>query len=107
MTGGIEKHCQVELDPNRLRAIGVTWQQVEEALKKSNMVGAGGELRRGGQELPAIVRAEPTSLQDLEAMVVAVRDGMPVRIRDIASVRFGSSDRLGSGGHMEEGKSWR
>jgi Cu/Ag efflux pump CusA len=97
VTGGIRKQIQVELDPERLIMFGVTLPQIEEALKKNNTVGAGGNLRRGDQELPVVVRAKSTSLQDLEATPVAEHDGVPVRIKDVARVRFGGADRLGDG----------
>jgi len=97
VTGGIRKQCQVELDPARLLTFGVTSPQVEEALKRNNTVGTGGLLRRGDLELPVSVLANSPSLQDLEAIVVLAREGVPVRIKDVASVRFGGADRLGDG----------
>jgi Cu/Ag efflux pump CusA len=95
VTGGIRKQYQVVPDPERLRAFGVTLPQVVEALKKNDTVGAGGNLRRSGQEHPVPVRATSTSLQDLGATVVVVHDGVPVRIEDVARVRFGGSNRPG------------
>jgi Cu/Ag efflux pump CusA len=95
VTGGLRKQVQVVLDPERLLAFGVTLPQVEEALKKNDTVGEGGSLRRGDRELPALVRAKSTSLQDLEATVVVVHEGVEVRIKDVASVRLGGSNRLG------------
>jgi len=103
VTGGIRKQYQVELDPERLLRFGVTLPQVEEALKKNNTVGAGGNLRHGAQEFPVLVRAKSTSFQDLEAIVVVVRNGVPVMIKNVASVRFGGSDRLGDGAIWTKG----
>ena len=97
VTGGIRKQCQVELDPARLLTFGVTSPHVEEALKKNNTVGTGGLPRRGDLELPVFVLADSPSLQDLGTIVVLAREGAPVRIKDVASVRFGGADRLGDG----------
>lgn len=95
VTGGIRKQVQVALDPERLLKFGMTLSQVEEALEKNHTVDAAGNLLHGKQELPVYFLASSLSLQDFEEVVVVVRDGVPVRIKDIASVRFGGADHLG------------
>lgn len=96
-TGGIRKQVQVELDRDSLFKFGVSLPQVEEALKENVVAGAGGVLRSGNKELLVRVRARSMSLQDLEDTVLTVRDGVPVKIKDVANVRLGKSARHGTG----------
>jgi Cu/Ag efflux pump CusA len=103
VTGGIRKQYQVQLDPERLLKFGINVPQVEEVLKKNTTIGAGGNLRHGDQELPVFIQARPLSLQDLEAMAVGVRNGRSILIKDVATVRFGGSDRLGDAIWIKEG----
>jgi Cu/Ag efflux pump CusA len=95
VTGGVRKRCQVELDPDRMVQFGVTLRQVEEALKNNIAVGAGGHLDRGDRELSVVLRGKSPSLQDLETTLVLPREERPVRIGDVAKVRFGGPDAQG------------
>lgn len=93
VTGGVRKRCEVELDPKRLSQFGVTLTQVEEALERSNALGAFGN--RDKPEGLVLLQARFRSLEDIKATVVLMREGAPVRIGDIATVRFGGPDTQG------------
>lgn len=94
VTGGIRKQYQIVLDPEALQNHDVTVQQVEDALRKSTLGGAG-NIQRGNQEIPLLLRGKSLSLKDLAAIPVAVRGQRPVLLEQVAQVRFGGPDRLG------------
>jgi len=93
--GGFTKEYQVDLDPNALKAYNVSVMDVMNAVKNSNLdIGAETiELNK----VEYIIRGLGyiKSLNDLELSVVAVRDNVPVRIKDVAHVAFGPATRRG------------
>ena len=93
--GGFVKEYQVDIDPNAMKAYGVTVAQVMQAVKKSNLdIGARTiEFNRAEYLIRALGYIK--SLKDLEESVVAVHDNVPVRIKDVAKVNFGPATRRG------------
>ncbi len=93
--GGFVKEYQVDIDPNAMKAHGVTVAQVMKAVKESNLdIGARTiEFNR----VEYLVRAIGyiNNLDDLEKSVVAVKNNVPIRVRDVARVRFGPATRRG------------
>ncbi len=86
-----------ELVPNELAmaASGVSLAQLKEAIAANNRNDGAGRLGEGDEVL--LVRSEGsiTSLDDLRAVVVTVKDGVPVRIGALAEVRIGTMTRYG------------
>ncbi len=99
--GGFAKEYQVDLDPDALKAFGVSVTDVMNAVKNSNLdIGAETiELNDVGYIIRGLGYVR--SLGDLEMSVVAVRNNVPVRISDVAKVSFGPATR--SGGLDKEG----
>ena len=95
--GGEVRQYQVRVDPERLRAFDVTLQEVEHALAESNGNSTGGFFVRGGQE--ALIRGvgRIASADDIAATVVVARDGVPVRIGQVADIELGAAIRRGTG----------
>jgi Cu(I)/Ag(I) efflux system membrane protein CusA/SilA len=93
--GGFVKEYQVDIDPNAMKAYGVTVAQIMQAVKKSNLdVGARTiEFNRAEYMIRALGYIK--SLGDLEESVVAVHDNVPVRIKEVARVHFGPATRRG------------
>src|SRR4029079_2190163 len=95
--GGFHKKDQVTVDPNRLRALGVTLPDVVDAIRGSNNDVGGRVLEMAGREYYVRGRGYITSLASVEN--VAVRAGNPgappVLIKDVGSVRFGPEIRRG------------
>ncbi len=93
--GGFVKEYQVDVDPDAMRAHRVTLQDVFKAVKASNVdVGARTiEVNR----VEYIIRGLGfiRRLEDLEESVVAVRDRVPIRIKDVAHVTLGPALRRG------------
>ena len=94
--GGYLKQYEVSINPDRLKASGLTIGEVFAAMEKNNHVAGGGYIEKNDQSY--FIRGEglATSIEDLENMVVANRDGIPVLIRDIARVGFGHATRFGA-----------
>ena len=93
--GGFVKEYQVDIDPNAMKAYGVTVAQVMQAVKKSNLdIGARTiEFNRAEYLIRGLGYIK--SLDDLEESVVTVKDNVPVRIKDVAKVNFGPATRRG------------
>lgn len=93
--GGDTRQYQVELDPQRLQAFGVTVGEVITALKGANENFAAGVMKKTGQEylIRGVGRVRTTA--DLEQVVVAAKGGVPTLIRDVARVVIGPAFRYG------------
>ena len=89
--GGPSRAIQVEIDPARLAEAGVTVAELRQALQSAHLGAPVGEVLTGTQSVavesgPFIHRA-----RDVEDLVVAVRAGVPVQVRDVARVRDGAA----------------
>lgn len=93
--GGYVKEYQVDLDPDAMRSYGVNLIEVMKAVKNANIdVGAGTmEVNRAEYLIRGLGYIK--SLADLENAAVTSRNGVPVRIKDVAKVNFGPGDRRG------------
>ena len=93
--GGFVKEYQVDIDPNAMKAHGVTVTQIMNAVKKSNLdIGARTiEFNRAEYLIRALGYIK--SLEDIEMSVVSVKNNIPIRIKDVANVSFGPATRRG------------
>ncbi len=94
--GGKVRTFLVTPDRARLSAAGLHFRDVVDAVLRNNRNDGSGRLRDGDDAL--IVRAEGAvrTLDDLRRVVVATRDGMPLRVGDLAQVSYGSLTRYGA-----------
>ena len=94
--GGEVRSYLVVPDRARLSAAGLHFRDVVAALERNNRNDGSGRLRQGDDAL--IVRAEGAirSLDDLRQVVVTSRSGIPLRVGDVAEVRYGSLTRYGA-----------
>jgi cobalt-zinc-cadmium resistance protein CzcA len=93
--GGFQRQLQVEVDPARLKAHGVTLHQVYDALQRSNANAGGNYLRRGSEELVIRGLGYLGSADDIRNVVVAARAGTPLTVGDVARVSVGAVPRRG------------
>jgi cobalt-zinc-cadmium resistance protein CzcA len=96
--GGTVKQYQVLIDPDKLKAFGVTLQAVSTAIGNANANGGGGYLERGGQEYVIRGIGLFKNLDDIGNVVVSETNGTSVRVRDVGTVRIGYQPRLGKVG---------
>ncbi|HZZ84315.1 MAG TPA: CusA/CzcA family heavy metal efflux RND transporter [Anaeromyxobacteraceae bacterium] len=97
--GGETKEYHVEIDPLRLKARGVTLAQVNAAIANANQNVGGQRLTVGQQAYTIRGLGLIRSLRDIEDVVVLEQKGVPVRVRDVATVAEGRAPRLGVVGH--------
>jgi CzcA family heavy metal efflux pump len=100
--GGAVRQFQVLVAPEKLLAFGVSLQEIIKALEESNQNSTGGFLIRGAQE--SLIRGvgRISSLADIERAVITVRDGVPIRVGQVAAVRIGPALKRGEGSSNAE-----
>ena len=89
--GGFPIEYQIDVDPNRLRAYGVTLGELYSAVAKSNSAVGGRVLQKGGSEYLIRSVGWIQSLADVERIVVKSVGGTPIYVSQVASVQFGSA----------------
>ncbi len=95
--GGFERQYQVVLSPDRLVAFGLTLTDITRSVRDANAEVGARVLELAGREYVLRGRGYVKTLADLEQSVVAVgAGGTPVRLGDVASVRFGPEIRRGA-----------
>jgi multidrug efflux pump subunit AcrB len=85
--GGIEREVRVDLDPDRMAALGVTAGDVSSQLLRTQVELPGGETRIGAQEQSVRTLGTISSVQELAALPISLGDGRNVRLDAIADVR--------------------
>jgi len=94
--GGFEKEYQVEIDPVRMKALGLEVGQIASAIRASNDETGGRVIEMAQHEYAVRGRGYVRSKEDIELAVVAARSGgTPIRIRDVATVQIGGNIRRG------------
>ena len=94
--GGHVRQYQVMVDPERLLAYDVGLDEVLTAAAASNRNASGGVYRSGGRQVLIRGLGRARDAEEIGMTVVAVRDGVPVLIDDLADVRIGSKVRFGT-----------
>jgi len=95
--GGGELQYQVLVQPARLKQFGVSWDQVTEAVRQANVNAPGGFLVTPDQEFLLRGVGRISTLGELGNSVVAVRAGVPVRLKDVARIQTGAGVKRGDG----------
>ena len=93
--GGKVRQYQVIVSPESLQSKGVTIPQLIDALSKANDNTGGGILPSGEQQFVVRGVGLLRNIDDIKQVVIAVNNGIPVRIGDVASVVIGNAPRLG------------
>jgi Cu(I)/Ag(I) efflux system membrane protein CusA/SilA len=94
--GGFVKQYQVTVDPTKLRAYNLALKDVSTAIERSNGEVGGRSLELAEREFILRVKGYVTSLDDLKKIAVGVGDkGVPILLRDVATIQFGPDMRRG------------
>ena len=94
--GGFVKQYQVTVDPTKLRAYNLALKDVSTAIERSNGEVGGRSLELAEREFILRVKGYITSLDDLEKIAVGIGDkGVPILLRDVATIQFGPDMRRG------------
>jgi multidrug efflux pump subunit AcrB len=89
--GGKQRQIMVDIDPQRLHALGLSPRDVQTALASQNVILPSGTVKLGINEYPIIVMASPETLGELAGLPIKTVDGRTIYIRDVANVRDGSA----------------
>ena len=87
--GGLQRQVQVDLDPDALRARGLSGNDVTEAIAAQNLILPAGVQKIGDLEYYVALNANPKQIEDLNNVPVATRNGNVIYVRDVAHVRDG------------------
>ncbi|MHB1259027.1 efflux RND transporter permease subunit, partial [Thiobacillus sp.] len=93
--GGVVRAFEVVPDLLKMAASGVNMAQLKEAIEANNRNDGAGRLGEGDEVLLVRSEGSVTSLDDLRAIVVTIKDGSPVRLGNLAEVKIGTVTRYG------------
>ncbi|MBN2347413.1 MAG: efflux RND transporter permease subunit [Bacteroidales bacterium] len=93
--GGFVKEYQVDIDPNAMKAYGVSVMDIMKAVKNSNLDIGAETIELNKVEYVIRGLGYIKSLDDLKDAVVSVKNNVPVRVSDVANVTFGPATRRG------------
>ena len=94
--GGEVRAFEVVPDPQRLAAQGLSLDDLEQALVNSNRNAGGDRINRGDEMLLVRTVGQLRNAEDIGNVTVIARAGVPVRIKDVATVRMGALTRYGA-----------
>jgi cobalt-zinc-cadmium resistance protein CzcA len=93
--GGFIKQYEVQPDLDKLRAYGLSFQNLLDALGRGNANAGGSYVAQGTQQFAIRGIGLLRSADDIDRIVVTARNGTPVLVRDVAKVAIGAVPRLG------------
>ncbi|MBX3174221.1 MAG: efflux RND transporter permease subunit [Gemmatimonadaceae bacterium] len=93
LVGGATREIRVELDPVALRAYGLSPAQVAAALDRENQEVPAGRIQRGNGERLVRITGRITDPAAFGDVAIVVRNGAPVRVRDVATVVDGVAEK--------------
>lgn len=94
--GGFEKQYHVVVDPHRLVKYRLTLDHLFEALQNNNRNVGGGQVVRNGESLLVHGIGLAANVEQIGAIMIEARDGVPVRVRDVAEVKEDHEIRRGA-----------
>ena len=94
--GGHEKQYQVQVDPQRLIKYGLSFKEVMERLTANNKQVGGQYLNIGSEQYLVRGLGLVANVADISGIVIAERNGSPIYIRDVATVKEAPAMRFGA-----------
>jgi len=94
--GGYVKQYEIALDNEKLNAMNITISEIYTALENNNQNTGGSYIEQQSNAYFIRGLGQVKSIEDIERIVVKTIDGLPVLIRDVATVQFGSATRYGA-----------
>ena len=94
--GGYVKQYHVQPDPRQLAAFGLTFHDLIEALERNNVSTGAGYVEHNGESYVVRAAGRLSTPDEIADVMVAERQGTPVRVSDVASVQIGPELRTGS-----------
>ena len=94
--GGFERQYHITPIPGRLAAYNLTLGDVVHALERNNANVGAGYIERFGEQFLVRVPGQSSGMDDLRSIIVTNREGVPIRIADVADVLMGQELRTGA-----------
>lgn len=94
--GGFLKQYEVAVDPDRLKSMGLDVTDIFDAMEQSNENTGGAYIEKGPFTYYIRTEGLARSLEDIGRIVITVKNGIPILIRDVAEVGFGRAPRYGA-----------
>ncbi|MGO4685819.1 efflux RND transporter permease subunit [Hyphomicrobium sp. 2TAF46] len=94
--GGFEKQYLVQPDPARLTALNLSFADVAQALEQNNVNRGAGYVEKNGEGFAVMSIGRLATPEQISNAVITTRNGVAIRIRDVAEVRVGGEIRTGS-----------
>jgi cobalt-zinc-cadmium resistance protein CzcA len=94
--GGFLKQYEVAIDPIRMRSLDITIMEVFNALEANNSISGGAYIEKTNQSYFIRGDGQVKSLEDISNIVVKNKGGIPVLVKEIATVQFGFANRFGA-----------
>ena len=91
--GFLERNIRVWLDARRMESFSLTADDVVQAIQKQHIEVPAGRIESGDREMNVRAEGEAIDVREFSAIVVATRDGGPIRLSDVAVVEDGLEDR--------------
>ncbi|WP_308824587.1 efflux RND transporter permease subunit [Sodalis praecaptivus] len=93
--GGMVRQYQLELQPDKMRALNISHQQIIEAVQQANQEGGGSVLEMSEAEYMVRTAGYLKTLADFNHIVIDARGGVPILLSDVAQVQLGPEMRRG------------
>jgi HME family heavy-metal exporter len=97
--GGEVKQFRVEINPAQLKALGVEREKLDAALKDFGANTSGGFLEAQGREYLIRQIGRTNRLEDLQNLVVTVKNGQPILLKQVAEVKLAPANKRGDAGY--------
>jgi hydrophobic/amphiphilic exporter-1 (mainly G- bacteria), HAE1 family len=95
LNGGLDREIQVAVDPERLRALGITVPELAAGIRQQSVNLPGGRINEGTRELTVRTVGLLQRVADLPSLAVSQRGHRPVLLSELADVRDGSQENSG------------
>ena len=94
--GGFEKQFIVQPDPTRMASVGVSFNDLAKALEAANLAVGANFVEKGGEAFLVRADARVRTVDEIANATVAAREGVSIRVRDVATVKLGGALRTGA-----------
>jgi HAE1 family hydrophobic/amphiphilic exporter-1 len=84
--GGLEREIHVNLEPDKIKALGLPLDLILNKIRSENVDVPAGTIERGNYEVLVRTPGVYTNLDEIRNTVVAIRDGVPIQVKEIATV---------------------
>ncbi|GIX36528.1 MAG: transporter [Lysobacteraceae bacterium] len=93
IAGGLEDEVQILIDDRRLAQLGLSVDQVVSRLREENVNLSAGRIEEGAQRYLVRTVGQFGSIEPMRELLIAQREGVPIRLRDVATVSQGFKER--------------